>query len=126
MRAVDTNVLVRLVTGDDERQTTEAERFVEPGAWVSLLALAETTWVLGSVYEKRPADIVNAVDMLLSHSQLTLEDRELVAGALENFRKHPSVGFFDCLLLERARKAGHLPFGTFDRHLSKLDGAEKV
>jgi len=64
--------------------------------------------------------------MLLSHSQLTLEDRELVAGALENFRKHPSVGFFDCLLLERARKAGHLPFGTFDRHLSKLDGAEKV
>src|SRR5436189_6470211 len=103
MRAVDTNVLVWLVTGDDERQVDAAERFIEPGAWVSLLALAETTWVLDSVYEKRAADIVNAVDMLLNHAQLTLEDRDVVAAALENFRTHLSLGFFDCLLIERAR-----------------------
>ena len=54
MRAVDTNVLVRLVTGDDARQTEAAEQFVAPGAWVSLLALAETALVLDSVYDKRP------------------------------------------------------------------------
>jgi predicted nucleic acid-binding protein len=36
------------------------------------------------------------------------------------------LGFSDCLILEAARKAGHLPVGTFDRDLSKLDGAERL
>jgi predicted nucleic acid-binding protein len=47
-----------------------------------------------------------------------------VAAALEQYRKRPTLGFSDCLILETARKAGHLPLGTFDRNLSKLDGAE--
>ena len=51
MRAVDTNVLVRLVTRDDSGQATSAERFVEKGAWISVLVLAEATWVLATVYE---------------------------------------------------------------------------
>ena len=126
MRAVDTNVLVRLVTGDDARQTEAAERFVAPGAWVSLLALAETACVLDSVYDKRPADIARAVDMLLKHAHLTLEDRDVVAAALESFQEHATLRFFDCLLLERARKAGHLPLGTFDRALARLDGTERI
>jgi predicted nucleic-acid-binding protein len=45
MRAVDTNVLVRMVVGDDPRQTNAAELFVEAGAWVSVVVLAEATWV---------------------------------------------------------------------------------
>ena len=57
MRAVDTNVLVRLVTRDDARQVAAAENFVEPGAWVSHLVLAEATWVLTSVYERGPGEI---------------------------------------------------------------------
>jgi predicted nucleic acid-binding protein len=47
-----------------------------------------------------------------------------VAAALEQYRNRPALGFSDCLILETARKAGHLPLGTFDRNLSKLDGAE--
>jgi predicted nucleic-acid-binding protein len=46
MRAVDTNLLVRLIARDDERQVRVAEEFGSMGAWVSLLVLAETTWVL--------------------------------------------------------------------------------
>jgi len=49
-----------------------------------------------------------------------------VSAALEKFRSQPTIGFSDCLLLEIARKAGHLPLGTFDRDLGKLDGAEKL
>ena len=48
MRAVDTNVLVRLVARDDAKQIAAAESFIERGAWVSHLVLAETTWVLSS------------------------------------------------------------------------------
>ena len=126
MRAVDTNVLVRLVTRDDARQVASADRFVEQGAWVPLLALAEATRVLAAVYERSAAQIAAAIEMLLDHRELTLQDPEIVAAALDAFRARPKLGFSDCLLLETARKAGHLPLGTFDHALSKLEGARKL
>ena len=126
MRAVDTNVLVRLLTRDDLRQTNLAESFIAKGAWVSVLALAEATWVLGSVYELSSIDQAKGIEMLLSHQQLTVQDREVVSAALALFRIKPSLGFSDCLMLETARKAGHLPLGTFDRNLGKIEGAQKL
>jgi predicted nucleic-acid-binding protein len=126
MRAIDTNVLVRLITRDDSKQAAAAENFVEKGAWVSHLALAEATWVLDAVYERKPNEIATAVEMLLNHRHLSIQDSEVVAAALARFRSKPSIGFSDCLLLETARKAGHLPLGTFDRDLARFDGAERV
>ena len=126
MRAIDTNVLVRLITRDDLKQTTAAELFVEKGAWVSHLALAETTWVLEAVYDRKPNEIATAIEMLLNHKHLSIQDSEVVTAALAQFCAKPSLGFSDCLLLETARKAGHVPLGTFDRDLAKLDGAERV
>ena len=126
MRAADTNVIVRLVTRDDARQTAAAEAFVAKGAWVSHLALAEATWVLAAVYERDASQVATAVDMLLNHRELVLQDEDAVAPALANFRKRPALGFSDCLMLEIARKAGHLPLGTFDRDLGRLDGAEQL
>ena len=126
MRAVDTNVLVRLLTRDDPKQVTAAESFVARGAWVPHLALAEATWVLSSVYDRSPDDIATAVEMLLSHEHLTLQDSDAVEAAMTSFRKRPGLGFSDCLVLEVARKAGHLPLGTFDRAVSKLPGAERL
>jgi predicted nucleic-acid-binding protein len=126
MRAVDTNLLVRLITRDDARQVAAAESFVSIGAWVGHLVLAETTWVLSAVYGRPPAAIAAAVEMLLNHRHLTVQDAEVVGGALEHFRANPRLGFSDCLVLEIARKAGHLPVGTFDRQLARLEGAQKL
>lgn len=126
MRAVDTNVLVRLIARDDAAQVASAEDWVKQGAWVSILALAEAIWVLSAVYGRANRDIASAVEMLLSHQNLTLQDSEVVAAALDRFRERPALGLSDCLLLELARKAGHLPLGTFDRDLSKVDGAEVI
>lgn len=126
MRAIDTNVLVRLITRDDPRQVSAAEAFVANGAWVSNLAIAEATWVLSSVYELKPPQIATAVEMLLSHQNLVLQDPDVVSGALSRFLERPAIGFSDCLMLQIAAKAGHLPFGTFDRLLGKLDGAARL
>ena len=123
MRAVDTNLLVRLVVRDDPAHVALAESFVDTGAWVSHLVLAETLWVLDAVYGRSPQQIARAIDLLLNHKQFTLQDAEVVTLALAQFRARPSLGFSDCLVLEIARKAGHLPLGTFDRRLGKLDGA---
>jgi predicted nucleic-acid-binding protein len=126
MRAVDTNVLVRLVTRDDRKQVAAAESFVSKGAWVSALVLVEATWVLTAVYELTHAELATAIEMLLHHRDLTIQDSDTVAVALEHYRRTPALGFSDCLILEVARKAGHLPLGTFDRALGKLDGAERL
>ena len=126
MRAVDTNVLVRLITRDDSRQASSAESFIEKGAWVSVLALTEATWVLGAVYDLTPKDVAKAIDMLLNHRDLVIQDAETVAEALELFRAKPALGFSDCLMLQLSRRAGHLPLGTFDRSLAKLEGAQKL
>jgi predicted nucleic-acid-binding protein len=126
MRAVDTNVLVRLATRDDARQTAGAETFVADGAWVPQLVLVETMWVLASVYELPPEKIATAVEMFLNHRNLSIQEAEVVTAALSRFRKHPGVGFSDCLILETARKAGHLPLGTFDRGLGAQEGARTL
>jgi predicted nucleic-acid-binding protein len=126
MRAVDTNVLVRLLVRDDAGQLDAAEKFVAKGAWVSHIVLVETMWVLDTIYERSPAQIAVAVDRLLAHSELTLQDEDAVARALVHFRAKPTLGFSDCLVLEIARKAGHVPLGTFDRQLGRLASAERL
>jgi predicted nucleic-acid-binding protein len=126
MRAVDTNVLVRLVTRDDAKQAARADEFVKGGAWVSHLVLVETTWVLSAVYELDPKAIATALEMLLNHDTLSIAEPDVVRAALSHYRKKPSLGFSDCLILEAARAAGHLPLGTFDRDLGKLAGAQRL
>lgn len=126
MRAVDTNVLVRLATRDDAAQTAAAEAFVAQGAWVPHLVLVEAMWVLASVYDLGPEKIATAVEMFLSHQELTIQDADVVEAALQHFRTRPTLGFSDCLILEVARKAGHLPLGTFDRNLGKLAGTHRL
>jgi len=126
MRAVDTNLLVRLLVRDDAAQVAAAEDFVAAGAWVSHLVLAETLWVLDAVHERTPAQLAAAVEMLLNHEQLAIQDPDVVTRALAEFRARPALGFSDCLVLEIARKAGHVPLGTFDRRLAKLDGVQRL
>lgn len=126
MRAIDTNLLVRLIVRDDTDQLQAAEGFIERGAWVSHLVLAEAMWVLDSVFDRSAAQIALAVEMLLNHKTLTLQDAGVVWAAWERFRRHPALGFSDCLVLESARKAGYLPLGTFDKDLAKLEGAHRV
>src|SRR5437588_10321531 len=103
MRAVDTNLLVRLAIRDNPAQAGAAEAFVLPGSWVSLLVLVEAMWVLDSVYDLGPEKIATAVEMFLTHRDLTVQDTEVAAAALERFRQRPALGFSDCLILEVAR-----------------------
>ena len=126
MLAVDTNVLVRVLARDDIAQAEAAGQFIVPGAWVSHLVLAETVWVLESVYGRTPAQLSEALQLLLAHESLVLQDADTVAAALEHFRRKPAPGFSDCLVLEIARKAGHTPLGTFDKSLARLPGVQKL
>jgi predicted nucleic-acid-binding protein len=126
MLAVDTNILIRLLTRDDAQQAALADHFIRQGAWVSILAVAETAWVLRTGYKKNAAEIASAVEMLVNHKDLVLQDSDAVEAALALFRSRPALGFSDCLILHIARKAGHLPLGTFDRALGRVEGVQKL
>ena len=126
MLAVDTNVLVRLLVRDDAKQAVAADQAVAKGAWVSHLVLAETVWVLDAVYARTPKQLIAALDLLLVHESLVLQDADAVAAALAQFRAKPALGFSDCLVLEIARKAGHLPLATFDKALARAAGAHRL
>jgi predicted nucleic-acid-binding protein len=126
MRAIDTNALLRLLARDDAKQAAAADATVAKGAWVSHLVLAEALWVLDAVYERTAKQLIAALDLLLAHDSLVLQDANVVAAALAQFRAKPALGFSDCLVLEIARKAGHLPLATFDKTLARLDGAQRL
>ena len=126
MRAADTNVVVRVIIRDDLEQTESAENFVQRCAWISVLAVAEATWVLRRLYKFSSRELAAAVEMLLNHRDFVLQDSDAVEAALDLFREKPSLDFSDCLMLHLARKAGHLPLGTFDRTLGKVAGAQKI
>ena len=126
MLSVDTNVLVRLLAQDDPKQAAAADAAVARGAWVSHLVLAEAVWVLDAVYERTPKQLIAALDLLLAHEHLVLQDADVVAAALAHFRAKPALGLSDCLVLEIARKAGHLPLATFDKALGRLPGAHRL
>ena len=124
MRAIDTNVLVRLIVRDEPVQVGKAESFVAQGVWVSQLVLAETVWVLESVYGLSRRQVGTVIAMLLEHDHLTLQDEDAIRRAHAAFERDGAAGFTDCLIVEAARKAGHLPVGTFDRAMSRIDGGE--
>ena len=126
MRAIDTNVLLRLLARDDAKQTAAAEEFISAGAWVSHLVLAEAMWVLAAVYDRQAAQLIVALEMLLAHRTLVLQEPGTVAAALAHFKRRPALGFSDCLVLEIARKAGHTPLGSFDKALATLPHTQRL
>ena len=121
---LDTNTLVRLIVKDDTVQTEKAEAFVALGARVSQLVLTETTWALESVYGLSRVRIATVVGMLVEHDRLTLHGEEAVRRAHAAFEQDWSVVFSDCIIVEAARKSGHLPVGTFEKAMSRVEGAQ--
>lgn len=124
--AVDTNVVLRVVLRDDERQADRAlARLAVPG-WVSHIVLCEMMWVLDGSYGYERNTLALVLERLLSNEVFVIEEPLVVRSALERFRQHPNVGFSDCLIVETARARGHSPLLTFDRALSKVDGASAL
>ena len=82
--------------------------------------------MLDSVYDLGSREIATAVEMLLDHDRLTIQDADVVSAAVAQLRKKPSLGFSHCLILEVARRAGHIPLGTFDRTLGQVADAERI
>ena len=112
MIAVDTNVLVRLLTGDDPKRTAIASAlFGRQQVWIAKTVLLECEWVLRTLYEFEEEAIREAFTRLLGLKNVQAEDESTVAAALA-LMEH-GIDFADALHLESRPKGAE--FASFDR-----------
>ena len=121
MIAVDTNIIVRLVTGDDPVQLERAMSLaaLEP-FYVSLTVVAETEWVLRSRYEYDRAIIHAALTSLPELVPMVYEDEVGVRWALDRYALGGELA--DYLHIVAARNIGR--FATFEKRLAMRAGGD--
>lgn len=129
MIGIDTNVLLRYLTQDDARQSLLASRLVEqrlsaqsPGH-VSLVALAETVWVLGSHFRASRSQLLAAVATLASDPRFVVQHERAVWLALEACESG-EVDLSDALIRYLDQERGCATTVTFDRKASRHAGFE--
>jgi predicted nucleic-acid-binding protein len=125
-RAADTNVIVRLLVRDDPQQVALAQQAGQLGLWVSHVVLVEVAWVLQFRFGKTLAQVAVVIEGLIDNARLTIENPEVVTAAVGQMKANRRIDFADAMIVEMARRAGVAPLLTFDRALSKVDGAELI
>lgn len=125
MIGIDTNVLIRYLTRDDEPQFEIACKLIqgaEQPVMLSLLALLEAEWVLRSCYKFAKPDIAAVFTSLLETRETAFEDEQTLEEALHSW-KNSHADFADCLIVAKSRRLGCASVATFDTKAGKLPGA---
>ena len=131
MIGLDTNLLVRLVVGDDPEQTSRAQRFVnrnctpESPGFINCVVLAELVWVLASSYHYSRSEIAAAVDGLVTGRDRLVEHHDAVRASLDDYRTG-QLDFTDALIGHVNRSRGCDATATFDRKAAKFEGFVRV
>ncbi len=124
VRAVDTNVIVRVLIDDPDEpgQTGAARELVrqERTVLVPDLVLIEMTWVLRTSYRFSRAMVAKAVQGLIAHGKLVLESEAQAAAALKLYESS-QADYADCWILAAMRERG-VELVTFDKKLARLEG----
>jgi predicted nucleic-acid-binding protein len=114
VRAIDTNIIVRLLTADDVKQAKVARTVIEAGdVFIGSTVVLETEWVLRVGYRFTPEEIARGLRGLFGLTAVTLEEPAAIGLALDWMSK--GMDFADALHVARA---GHCnAFLSFDRNL---------
>jgi predicted nucleic-acid-binding protein len=128
VRALDTNVLLRLIIDDDPVQSAAAERVLAQSIrtreqlFVPIPVLCELVWMLKDQKFKQPkASIVNVIQTLVNDDQFRVESEHQVISALDSYRQG-KADFADYLIGQLARRAGCRDTVTFDKALKGSPG----
>jgi predicted nucleic-acid-binding protein len=129
MIGLDTNILLRYFTQDDPVQSYKATVLIEqrlteqsPG-FVTIVALAETVWVLERFYRLKKQEIAVVIERILGANVLLVEHEAEVATALTAVWEGRG-SFADALIAALSAKAGCSRTLTFDRKALRLPGFE--
>ena len=124
VNAIDTNVLVRYVTGDDDSQFTQAVKLIESGEpkLVNPIVLVELSWVLRSVYGLDREAIAETLRMIGNCGYFSYKRPKPVKTAIECYVDGYDLA--DALILSINTDDGAATTYTFDKKAGKLHGYE--
>ena len=126
MRGIDTNILIRFLTRDDEEQAKRAAQIIseecteENPGFLTNIVLIELVWTLSRIFQYSPPQIVIALKALLNARELSFESPDEVKAAVHYYGEG-KAGFADYLLGAVARTHGCSDTMTFDKKAAKLD-----
>ena len=129
MASLDTNVLVRYLVQEDERQTALAKKLIRAAVragetlYIPITVMLELEWVLRSNFRFSKEQVTTTLSSLLASSELSFESEAAAEIALALYRK-TAADFADCVHTALAHVAGESPLWTFDRAASRVDGAK--
>jgi len=116
---VDTNVLVRAWSGDDERQALQARSQITAAerVFVSNTALCEFVWVARQIYRQKRVDIAQAIRLLIADERIIV-DRPAIEEGLAFLEA--GGDFADGVIEFEGRKLGGDTFVTFDKRAASI------
>jgi predicted nucleic-acid-binding protein len=92
VRGLDTNVLVRYLTRDDEQQWQQAEQYInealaaEETCFISNIVLCELVWVLRSAYRLSREELISILEKILRANRFDFENKACAWGAFQQFQ----------------------------------------
>jgi len=124
---VDTNILIRHLTGDPPAQATRATRFLAEADELLLpdLILAEVAYVLESFYEAPRPQVAASLRAVLAFPPITVVDADLAQRAVEVYDVH-RLDFAEAYLVACAERSGMGVVASFDRSIDRVGTVERV
>ena len=127
MLSVDSNILLRNIVGDIDKQAVAARLFLssltpEQPAFICREVVLEVAWVLERVYKFPRTRIADLILDLTATYGIIVEVSDDVASAARRF-KYSNSDFSDLMILAAAKRAGAQPLYTFDQKLARMEGA---
>jgi predicted nucleic-acid-binding protein len=124
---VDTNVLIRHLTGDPPRQAARATRFLAEADELLLadLIVAETVYVLESFYEVGRARVAEIVRAIIAFDAVRVVDEELLLRALEVYEIH-RLDFAEAYVVASAERSGVDTVASFDRTIDHVTTIRRI
>lgn len=124
---VDTNILVRHLTGDPTKMAARATAFLEIESELLLtdLVVAETVYVLESFYEAPRQQVAEAVRSLLALDSVVCVDPALLLRAVEVYETE-RIDFAEAYLVACAESTGVDKVASFDRSLDRVGTIERI
>lgn len=124
---LDTNVLIRHLTGDPPEMAARASAYLLSGRDLVLsdLVVAETVYVLESFYQMPRQQVASLVAALVSSSRFQVRDREMLIRSLEIYVDH-RIDFTEAYLVATAEKAGIPEIASFDRAIDRVPTITRI
>lgn len=126
--SIDTNVLLRIILGDNLKQREAALKLLKRTGttfYLSNVAVAEVVFVLEKLIGYERADVrENLLRVLGAYNNIEYE-AEILRRALDVYVEHRSLSFDDCFLAEESAFKTYEPLWTFDHKLAVQSGVAK-